>query len=159
MVMRGGLAAAAFRVDRDDRIRGGRSSASPLSPARSYEDTPTVPCWLAQYRGETYYMGIQTDVSAEFNPRRWVTSVLVEGTITDRTICGAEVIEPIQISIMPELAPECGEMRVAREGVDLGFEPPRPPGLRAADAWPSSIPEPRAAPKPPFEKKRSRHCL
>ena len=31
-------------------------------------DTKTVPCWLAEYDGELYYLGIQTDVSAEFHP-------------------------------------------------------------------------------------------
>lgn len=92
------------------------------------QDTPTVPCWLVEYQGKTYYMGIQTDVSAPFNPPSLGHKVLVEGTPTDREICGAQVIEPIRISIIPELSPECDELRMARPGVDLGFDPPRPPG-------------------------------
>lgn len=116
------------------------------------QDTPTVPCWLARNRGETYYMGIQSDVSAEFNPPSLGHKVLVEGTLTDKKICGAHVIEPIRISILPELSPECDELRVVREGVDLGFEPPRPPGPsggRLAFAPPAAPPPP----KPPFSAK------
>lgn len=116
------------------------------------QDTPTVPCWLTQYRGETYYMGIQTDVSAEFNPPSLGHKVLVEGIVTDKSICGAKVIDPIRISIMPELSPECDELRVVREGVDLGFEPPRPPGP-SGGRLAFSYPDPPAAPRPPFERK------
>jgi len=116
------------------------------------QDTPTVPCWLAQYRGETYYMGIQSDVSADFNPPSLGHKVLVEGTVTDKTVCGARVIEPIRISIMPALSPECGDLRVVREGVDLGFTPPRPPGPsggRLAFTPPAAPP----TPTPPFTAK------
>lgn len=113
------------------------------------QDTPSVPCWLTQYRGETYYMGIQSDVSAPFNPPSLGHKVLVEGTATDRQVCGATVIDPITISIMPELSPECGEMRMAREGVDLGFEPPRPPGpSKGRLAY--DYPAPPAPPQPPY---------
>jgi hypothetical protein len=113
------------------------------------QDTPTVPCWLAEYRGTTYYMGIQSDVSAPFNPPSLGHKVLVEGKVTDREACGAKVIEPIVISIMPELSPECNDLRMAHEGVDLGFEPPRPPGP-SAGRLAFSLPEPPAPPKPPF---------
>lgn len=116
------------------------------------QDTPTVPCWLAQDRGETYYMGIQSDVSADFNPPSLGHKVLVEGNVSDKKVCGARVIEPIRISIMPALSPECNELRVVREGVDLGFEPPRPPGPsggRLAFAPPAAPPPP----KPPFSAK------
>jgi hypothetical protein len=116
------------------------------------QDTPSVPCWLVRNRGETYYMGIQSDVSADFNPPSLGHKVLVEGTVTEKKICGVRVIEPIRISIMPELSPECNELRVAREGVDLGFEPPRPPGPsggKLAFAPPAA----RPPPKPPFSAK------
>ena len=53
---------------------------------------------------------------------------------------------------MPELSPECDELRVVREGVDLGFEPPRPPGpSKGRLAY--SYPAPPAPPKPPFQAK------
>jgi hypothetical protein len=113
------------------------------------QDTPTVPCWLARDGAKTYYMGIQSDVSAEFNPPSLGHKVLVEGVVTDKEVCGAAVIDPIRISIMPELSPECNELRMVREGVDLGFVPPRPPGPsggRLAFAPPPAPPPP----KPPF---------
>jgi hypothetical protein len=113
------------------------------------QDTPTVPCWLVEYQGQTYYMGIQTDVSAPFNPPSLGHKVLVEGEPTDREVCGAKVIEPIRISIMPALSPECNELRMVREGVDLGFEPPRPPGpSRGRLAFDFLDPPP--PPQPPF---------
>lgn len=114
------------------------------------QDTPSVPCWLVEYQGETLYMGIQTDVSAEFNPPSLGHQVLVEGTITDREICGARVIDPIRISIMPELSPECDEMRPVRADVDLGFEPPRPPGPSLGRLAFDYIPETPSW-SPPFE--------
>lgn len=117
------------------------------------QDTPTVPCWLVEYEGETLYMGIQTDVSAPFNPPSLGHKVLVEGELTDREICGARVIEPIKMSIMPELSPECDEMRPAREGIDLGFEPPRPPGPSRGRLAFDYIPETPSW-DPPFEVKQ-----
>ena len=44
-------------------------------------DTKTVPCWLAEYDGELYYLGIQTDISAEFHPPYLGHKVLVEGRV------------------------------------------------------------------------------
>ena len=31
-------------------------------------DTATVPCWLAEYDGELYFLTLQSDVSAPVNP-------------------------------------------------------------------------------------------
>ena len=31
-------------------------------------DTKTVPCFLAEYEGETYYLGIQQDITSDFHP-------------------------------------------------------------------------------------------
>ena len=31
------------------------------------QDTATVPCWLSEYEGQEYYLGIQTDISADFD--------------------------------------------------------------------------------------------
>jgi hypothetical protein len=31
-------------------------------------DTKTVPCFLAEYDGELYYLGIQQDITSEFHP-------------------------------------------------------------------------------------------
>ena len=41
-------------------------------------DTKTVPCFLAEYGGETYYLTIQQDIQAELYPPQLLHQVLVE---------------------------------------------------------------------------------
>lgn len=96
-------------------------------------DTATVPCWLAEFGGKTYYMGIQTDVSADFNPPSLGHKVLVEGTpnADGKTVCGAQVLDGVKVSVMPDLSPECNTLLMADDRYELGFEPPRPPGPSA----------------------------
>jgi hypothetical protein len=92
-------------------------------------DTSSVPCWLAEFEGKLYYLGIQTDVSADFIPPSLGHKVLVEGTVSgDREICGGKVLEPVVISVLPELAPECHTMLMAEDRYELPFAAPRPPG-------------------------------
>jgi outer membrane protein OmpA-like peptidoglycan-associated protein len=113
-------------------------------------DTPTVPCWLAEYHGELYYLGIQTDVSAEFHPPLLGHQVLVEGTIKDGPrICGGIVLEPIKISPMPELDGTCNTILPAEDQYTVPFapRPPGPSGGRLAfDPPPGAA---RQAPAPP----------
>ena len=53
------------------------------------QDTATVPCWLSEYKGEQYYLGIQTDISADFDPPYLGHQALVEGIVSDEPrICG-----------------------------------------------------------------------
>ncbi len=112
-------------------------------------DTPTVPCWLAEYGGELYYLGIQTDVSAEFHPPLLGHKVLVEGTVKDGPrICGGIVLEPLKISPLAELDGTCNTILPAEEQYTVPFapRPPGPSGGRLAfDAAPGS---PRTAPPP-----------
>ena len=42
-------------------------------------DTASVPCWLAEYDGELYFLTLQTDVSAPVTPPWLGHRVLVEG--------------------------------------------------------------------------------
>ncbi|MCC6202277.1 MAG: hypothetical protein IT494_04660 [Gammaproteobacteria bacterium] len=115
------------------------------------QDTPTVPCWLADYHGERYYLGIQTDVSAEFQPPYLGHQVLVEGVVTNRPrICGGIVLEPVKISVLPELDRSCNTRLPIDPRYTIDFNP-RPPGpslgrLAFADAQP---PGPQPV-KPPF---------
>jgi hypothetical protein len=52
------------------------------------QDTDTVPCWLAEYRGELYFLGIQTD-SGGWSPPWLGHQVLVEGRLAGGPrICG-----------------------------------------------------------------------
>lgn len=92
-------------------------------------DTQSVPCWLAQYQGETYFLTLQTDVSAPVNPPWLGHQVLVEGIVSDEPrICGGLVLKPVTLSVMPELDASCNTILPAEEKYNLTFEPPRPPG-------------------------------
>jgi hypothetical protein len=92
-------------------------------------DTSTVPCWLAEYQGETYFLTIQTDVSAPVTPPWLGHRVLVEGVVSDEArICGGVVLKPVALSVMQELDGSCNTMLPAEERYNLTFEPPRPPG-------------------------------
>ena len=114
-------------------------------------DTKSLPCWLAEYRGELYYIGIQTDVSAEFSPPSLGHKVLVEGRISDEPrICGGVVIKPVKVSVMEERAEDCNLLLPAEDRYDLPFDPPRPPGPSAGRLAFTYAPPP-PAPTPPFK--------
>lgn len=92
-------------------------------------DTRTVPCWLADYRGETWFLTLQTDVSAPVNPPWLGHKVLVEGVVSALPpVCGGRVIEPVTLSVLPELDASCNTVLPAEDRYELTFEPPRPPG-------------------------------
>jgi hypothetical protein len=92
-------------------------------------DTKTVPCWLAEYEGEIYFLTLQTDVSAPVNPPWLGHRVLVEGVISDEpNICGGRVLKPLTLSVLPALDASCNTMLPAEERYNLTFDPPRPPG-------------------------------
>jgi outer membrane protein OmpA-like peptidoglycan-associated protein len=120
------------------------------------QDTSTVPCWLAEYRGETYYLGIQTDISAENFPPYLGHQALVEGTVTgEPRICGGVVLKPLKVSVLPDLAPQCNEIRPARAQFEVPFAPrgpgPSKGGLAFAPAPGTARAAAPAAPTPPFE--------
>src|SRR5499427_9560612 len=92
------------------------------------QDTKTVPCWLAEYGGELYYLGIQTDISAEFHPPYLGHKVLVEGVISNEPrICGGIVLKPVVVSPMPEPDSSCNTILPAVDKYTVPFAP-RPPG-------------------------------
>jgi hypothetical protein len=92
-------------------------------------DTRTVPCWLAEYQGELWFLTLQTDVSAPVTPPWLGHRVLVEGIVADEPgICGGRVIKPVTLSVLPALDAACNTMLPAEDRYDLAFEPPRPPG-------------------------------
>ena len=107
-------------------------------------DTKSVPCWLAEYEGETYFLTIQTDVSAPVNPPWLGHRVLVEGVISDEpNICGGRVLKPLTLSVLPALDASCNTILPAEDRYELTFEPPRPPGPsggRLAFSYPSDPP-------------------
>ena len=92
-------------------------------------DTASVPCWLAEYEGETYFLTLQTDVSSPVTPPWLGHRVLVEGEVSNEPrICGGVVIKAIHLSVLPALDASCNQMLPAEERYNLTFEPPRPPG-------------------------------
>jgi hypothetical protein len=90
-------------------------------------DTRSVPCWLADYQSDRYYLTIQTDVSAEVQPPLMGHQVLVEGVVTDKPhICGGIVMSEVRLSAMPELDANCREELPAEDRFTV--DAPRPPG-------------------------------
>src|ERR1051326_3598598 len=72
------------------------------------QDTKTVPCWLSEYQGELYYLGIQSDISSEFHPPYLGHKVLVEGVVSNEPrICGGIVLKPVVVSPLLEPDTSC----------------------------------------------------
>jgi hypothetical protein len=139
------------------------AAAAPPAARRNFvacpmlRDTASVPCWLAEYEGETYFLTLQTDVTSPVTPPWLGHRVLVEGTVAAGRdpICGGIVLEPLVLSVLPELDASCKTMLPAEERYDLTFEPPRPPGPSAGRLafapTASDAPRPAARPDPPRE--------
>jgi hypothetical protein len=113
-------------------------AAAPPADMRNFiacpvvRDTASVPCWLAEYDGELYFLTLQADVSAPVNPPWLGHRVLVEGRRADKPrICGGIVLEPVKLSVIAEPDPSCNRILPAEERYNLTFEPPRPPGPSA----------------------------
>ena len=118
-------------------------------------DTKTVPCFLAEYQGETYFLAVQQDISADQYPPQLLHDVLVEGTIqAGPRVCGGIPLKPVKLSVLPEVNPACNTILPAEPGIEA------PPSRRAAG--PSSRPAAGAAapapaapvrPTPPFSER------
>ena len=118
-------------------------------------DTASVPCWLAEYDGELYFLTLQTDVSAPVNPPWLGHRVLVEGKRSDKPrICGGIPLEPVRLSVVAEPDSSCNEIRPAEDRYNLTFEPPRPPGPSGGRLAFNTLPMPTA---PVEVKKEARH--
>jgi hypothetical protein len=112
-------------------------------------DTRSVPCWLSDYGDDTYYLTIQSDVSALVQPPLLGHRVLVEGIVSDKApICGGVVLEPVNLSVMPELDASCNTMLPAEDRYVVDFNP-RPPGPSGGRLAFDPAPGAAAAPPPP----------
>jgi outer membrane protein OmpA-like peptidoglycan-associated protein len=90
-------------------------------------DTRTVPCFLAEYEGETYFLGIQQDITSDFHPPQLKHEVLVEGTVAGGPrVCGGIPLKPVAISVLKEVSPGCDTLLPAETGIDA------PPAQRGA---------------------------
>ena len=118
-------------------------------------DTPAVPCWLASDGTQTYFLGIQNDISAPFHPPQLKHKVLVEGTLSEEPqMCGGLVLNPIVISVLPAVDLTCDTILPA-QGYSIK-DPPRGPGpanrgKRAATEPPPPAVVQAADPAPPAD--------
>lgn len=125
------------------------------------QDTKTVPCWLAEYKGETYYLGIQTDISSAWFPPYLEHKTLVEGTVSNEPrICGGVVLKNLKTSVLPELDRSCNEIRPERADYQVPFAPRGPGPSKGGLAFAPSPgqagaprPAPPAPPTPPYQPK------
>ena len=113
-------------------------------------DTKTVPCFLADYQGETYFLGIQQDITADFYPPQLLHDVLVEGAVVaGPRVCGGIPLKPLRVSVLSELNRACNTILPAEPGIDA---PPakRPAGPSTRQAPVSTDAAPPKKPEPPF---------
>lgn len=97
----------------------GAAHAAPPATERNFVacpivlDTQDVPCWVAEYEGERYFLAVQTGRTAgvTFVPQL-KHRVLVEGTAhpEEPRMCGGIVLRPVKLSVLPEVEPDCGKM-------------------------------------------------
>jgi len=100
-------------------------------------DTKTVPCFLAEYEGETYYLGIQQDITSEFHPPQLKHEVLVEGRVAaGPRVCGGIPLQPVTVSVLKEVNLVCNTLLPAEPGIEAPAAP-RGPGPSSRRAEPS----------------------
>lgn len=105
-------------------------------------DTKTVPCYLAEYEGELYFLGIQQDITAAFHPPQLKHKVLVEGQVSEGPrVCGGIPLKPVSISVWKEVDPGCNELLPAEPGIEA------PPAERGAGPASHRLTGPAAAPE------------
>ena len=109
-------------------------------------DTKTVPCFLAEYDGETYYLGIQQDITNDFHPPQLKHEVLVEGRVAST--------RPARLW---RHSPQARlDFRSERSQPGLQYSAARRAGNRRSSrgprrrARPHAVPKPRSAPREPL---------
>lgn len=143
-------------------MSGGMILALLLAPAmfaqqRSFvacpivRDTKTVPCFLAEYEGETYYLTIQQDIQAEIYPPQLLHEVLVEGTVAPGPrVCGGIPLKPVKLSVLPEVNQSCNTILPAEPGIEAPpTRRPAGPSTRQAPVVAGAAFPARAPQKPP----------
>jgi outer membrane protein OmpA-like peptidoglycan-associated protein len=95
-------------------------------------DTKTVPCWLAEYNGETYYLGNQGGVAQDFYPPQLNHEVLVEGVVVEGPrVCGGVPLRPVKTSVLLEINRACNTILPVEDGID----PPERSPSREPVSW------------------------
>lgn len=118
-------------------------------------DTEPTPCWLAEYRGELYYLGLQQDTEADFFPPQQLHKALIEGKVDPnaKRICGGIVLSNVRATTLPEIDASCQQMLPAegyvappaRRGAiprDIGDQLATNPvdTHKPRPAWPTPVP-------------------
>jgi len=114
-------------------------------------DTKTVPCFLAEYKGELYFLGTQGDLTSSFYPPQLLHQALIEGVVSDGPrVCGGIPLRSLTVSVLPEVNRSCNVMLPAEDGIEAPKVPrgPGPSSERYDPAAPRPQPEP---PKPPYQ--------
>lgn len=113
-------------------------------------DTQDVPCWVADYEGERYFLAVQTGRTAgvTFVPQL-KHRVLVEGTVQpdQPRKCGGIVLAPVKLSVFAEVEPDCGQMLPGDGFHVTGPRPIGPDGIPPRGRG-TTAPAPRPAPAP-----------
>jgi len=116
------------------------AAAAALGQQRSFvacpvvRDTKTVPCFLADYDGETYFLGVQGDITSDFHPPQLKHEVLVEGRVAEGPrVCGGIPLRPVSISVRKEVSLACNTLLPAEPGIEA---PPTPRGAGPASRRP-----------------------
>jgi hypothetical protein len=95
-------------------------------------DTKTTPCWLAEYNGETYFLGLQGGVAQDYYPPQLNHRVLVEGTIAEGPrVCGGIPLRPVKNSVLLEIDRACNTILPAEDAI----EPPQRTLARGTPSW------------------------
>lgn len=86
-------------------------------------DTKTVPCYLAEYQGQTYYLGSQQDAGPAFQLPQLKHQVLVEGKVAGNVaegpkVCGGIPLQPVSISVIKEVNLACSTLLPPEPGVE-----------------------------------------
>ncbi len=90
-------------------------------------DTKTLPCFLAEYDGELYFLGTQQDVSGEFHAPELKHQVLVEGSVVaGPRVCGGIPLQPVSISVLKEVNLACSTLLPPEPGLDAPVVPRAP---------------------------------
>lgn len=120
-----------------DLILGSAAAVAQQAQQRSFvscpivRDTRTVPCYLAEYDGETYYLGSQQDAGPDFPLPQLKHEVLVEGKVAGGPrVCGGIPLQPVSISVLKEVNLACSTLLPPEPGFDA-------PAARAAEARPN----------------------
>jgi outer membrane protein OmpA-like peptidoglycan-associated protein len=97
-------------------------------------DTKSVPCWLAEYEGELYYLGQQGNLDSEFYPPQLSHQALVEGTVADGPrVCGGVPLTPVAVSALPEIDRACNTLLPAEDKYEAPKPPPPPSRAPTSD--------------------------